>query len=118
MVAFEYPDTAVIRWVDGDTVDLRVSSVHDFGFRFRYGFTFDDRFRLFGVDTPERGRPGWAEATAECERLAPAGSLVFLRTYKDSRDKYGRWLAEIFLPDGSSLNAALVAGGFAVPYLT
>jgi hypothetical protein len=55
LAAFEYPDTAVLRWVDGDTVDLRVSSVHDFGFRFRYGFTFDDRFRLYGVNTPGLG---------------------------------------------------------------
>ena len=116
MVAFEYDDVAVLRWVDGDTVDLRVTLAHDFGFRFRYGFSFDDRFRLYGVNTPERGEPGWAEATAECSRLAPAGSLVFLRTFKDSRDKYGRWLAEIFV-DGVSLNQALVAGGFAVPYL-
>lgn len=116
MVAFVYEDVAILRWVDGDTVDLRVSLVHDFGFRFRYGFTFDDRFRLFGVNTPERGRPGWAEATAECVRLAPAGSLVRVETHKDSRDKYGRWLADIYLADGSSLNRRLVDAGFAKNY--
>lgn len=115
MAAFEYPDVLVRRWVDGDTVDLRVTLTHDFGFRFRYAFSYDDRFRLAGVDTPERGRPGWAEATAECARLAPPGSLVFVRTFKDDRDKFGRWLAEIFV-DGLNLNRHLVASGFAKNY--
>lgn len=116
MAAFEYPDVVVVRWVDGDTVDLRVSSVHDFGFRFRYGFTFEDRFRLRGINTPERGQPGWAEATAECNRLAPPGSLVFLRTFKDTREKYGRWLADLTV-DGVDLNRHLLDAGLAWPYL-
>jgi micrococcal nuclease len=113
---FQYEDVTVLRWVDGDTVDLRVSSVHDFGFRFRYGFTFEDRFRLFGVNTPERGQPGWAEATAACVAFAPVGSTVYVETHKDSRDKYGRWLADIYV-NGSSLNLHLIAEGLAALYL-
>lgn len=116
MAEFTYDDVMVLRWVDGDTADLRISSVHDFGFRFRYGFTFEDRFRLFGINTPERNRPGWAEATAECVRLAPAGSLVRAETHKDGRDKYGRWLAVLYLPDGTNLNQHLLAAGLAVAY--
>lgn len=117
MAAFSYEDVTVIRWVDGDTVDLRIAAVRDFGFRFRYALSFEDRFRLYGINTPERGQPGWAEATAECNALAPAGSGVLVRTHMDDRDKYGRWLAEVFTPDGLSVNWRLIAQGLAEPYL-
>lgn len=114
---FFYPDVTVLRWVDGDTVDLRIRVVRDFGFHFKLEQTFEDRFRLYGIDTPERGQAGWAEATAEAKRLAPAGSAVTIHTYKDERDKYGRWLAEVTPVDAeATINRLLVDGGFAKPY--
>ncbi len=96
----------IIRWVDGDTVWLDV----DLDFR----ITGHLEFRLFGLDTPERGQPNWAEAGAYAKLLAPAGSWVTIRTFKDP-DKYGRWLAELFT-SRVSVNMALVDAGLAVPY--
>ena len=40
--------------VDGDTFDADV----DLGFRIRVAM----RFRLYGIDTPERGDPLWSRA--------------------------------------------------------
>lgn len=98
----------VVRWVDGDSVWLDV----DLGFRAR----LVTDFRLYGVDTPERGQPGWGEATAFVNAGAPAGSPVEIQSYKDP-DKYGRWLAEVFVPDAHlSLNAQLLDAGLAVEY--
>lgn len=77
----------VIRWVDGDTVWLEV----DLGFRMK---TLND-FRLYGVDTPERGEVGYAEATGLVKSIAPAGTEVRIVTFKDP-DKYGRWLADVY----------------------
>lgn len=105
--AYTYTAT-VVRHVDGDTVDLSV----DVGFR----ITVTDRFRLYGVDTPERGQPGHHEATAHNERVAPVGSVVTVHTLK-AGDKYGRWLAVLFLPDGSTLNRRIVDEGLGVRYL-
>jgi micrococcal nuclease len=112
-VSYTY-SAEVVRWVDGDTVYLRV----DLGFR----MTAETDFRLYGVDTPERGRPGAAEASARVRELAPIGSTVRVQTYKDP-DKYGRWLAEILPPgweaDGiyaQPIGATLIAEGLAVPY--
>lgn len=107
MNSVEYRYKAAIdRWVDGDTVDLYV----DLGFHI-YAKT---RFRLYGIDTPERGQALWAEAGDHAELMAPVGTDVTIEVYKDA-DKYGRWLANI-LVDGESVNRSLVAAGLAVPY--
>lgn len=92
--------------VDGDTVDLNA----DLGFR----VWRKDRFRLYGIDTPERGQVGWAEATANLRLLLPLGDLVTINTYMDKTDKYGRWLAEVINAAGEDVCKAQVDGGFAV----
>lgn len=103
--SYQY-DAKVVRWVDGDTVDLRV----DLGF---YVWN-ESRFRLYGIDTPERGQPGYSEATEYCIAKAPVGSSVIAKTYK-SPDKYGRFLADIYIDDWC-LNVGLVAAGLAETY--
>lgn len=103
--AYEYRAT-VVRWIDGDTVDLNV----DLGFH----LTMAGRFRLDGIDTPERGRQGHLEAKARAEALAPVGSDVLVITEKG--DKYGRWLAVLCPPVGPPVNVTLVYEGLAKPY--
>lgn len=102
----------VIRIVDGDTVWLEV----DLGFRMK---TIND-FRLYGVDTPERGQPGWSEAKEFVNKMAPPGTEVTIDTYKDP-DKYGRWLVEITLQSDNrifrqSINLQLMNAGLAKSY--
>lgn len=96
----------VVRWVDGDTVDLRI----DLGFY----MTAECRFRLHGIDTPERGQRNHDEATAHCQSLAPPGTTVTAQTYKVA-DKYGRWLAVLHVGD-VSINQSLIEHQLAVPY--
>lgn len=96
----------VERWIDGDTVELVV----DLGFR----MTYRDHFRLFGIDTPERGRPGSAEAKARANELAPPGTIVSASTSKS--DKYGRWLTIVNLQTGVEVNTTLVTEGHARLY--
>lgn len=95
----------VIRWVDGDTVDLRV----DCGFY----LWWEGRFRLYGINTPERGHPNYTEATAYAAGMAPIGSPLVVRTYH--ADKYGRFLADLYVGE-TNVNAALINVGLAVPY--
>ena len=99
------------RAIDGDTVELTV----DLGFR----LTYRDRFRLLGVNTPERGQPGFDEATRFVN--------VFLSLNKDDLrivttkpGKYGRWLCVVYyLWEGEwkCLNTALLDKELGVPYL-
>lgn len=109
---------AVIYVVDGDTVDLSVS----LGFE----MTYKARFRLVGINTPESYGPNACpEGRAAKQYLIdtlPTGTPVIVKTTKDRKEKYGRFLAEVFLLDAtgqplpSSVNQMLVDAGHAQPY--
>ena len=99
-------NATVVRWVDGDTVELIVD--------LPFYLTYRNHFRLLGVDTPERGRAGYAEATAYCNAWAPPGTRVTATTEKD--DKYGRWLVHLADDDSKSINDLLLASGHAYSY--
>jgi micrococcal nuclease len=92
----------VVRVVDGDTVVLRSTGTS----------------RLIGVDSPEvfAGRECFGrEASAFAKRLLRPGLRVVVERDVEERDRYGRALVYLRLPDGRSFNELLVAEGFAVP---
>jgi micrococcal nuclease len=99
----------VSRVVDGDTVYVRAGSR-----------SFD--VRLLGIDTPETVDPHrpvgcyGPEASAYTKHLL-TGAIVRLVYDRERRDRYGRWLAYIYLeregrPD-LFVNARLVSAGYA-----
>ena len=79
----------LVRCVDGDTADLDV----DLGFY----LTAKIRCRLTGVNTPERGRENFKEATDMLEDLIKQQSdeegYFYITTGKTG--KFGRWLVVI-----------------------
>lgn len=97
----------VVQVVDGDTVDVRL---------LRSGKR--ERVRLIGIDTPERGACFSSQATAATRRFA-LGKRVTLKgdPSQDTRDRYGRLLAYVWLPGGRDLGYQLIAGGFAKVYI-
>lgn len=95
-MSWDYEGT-VVRWVDGDTVDLTVAKEIDIGFHIHQRAEYTGRFRLVTVDTPERGQPGYHEAREFCESWLPPGAAVDVTTYKT--DSFGRWLADLRFPD-------------------
>jgi micrococcal nuclease len=111
--AYDYR-ASLRRVVDGDTFDLDI----DLGFEVRAV----TRVRLLGVNTPEvvgAMRLQGQAATAFVQRWfdARAGQML-LRSYKAKlKEKYGRWLVEVWAPDGQgiSLNEELLQHGLAAP---
>jgi endonuclease YncB( thermonuclease family) len=69
-----------------------------------------ERVRLHGVDCPELGQAFGQRARQRTAELV-MGRDVRVRVL--DRDRYGRLVAEIILPDGESLNRKLVAEGLA-----
>jgi micrococcal nuclease len=94
-----------VRVIDGDTIEL------DGG----------ERVRLIGVDTPETVDPRrpvqyfGKEASAFTRRMAQ-GKQVRLEFGDESRDRYGRTLAYVYLADGTFLNAEIIRQGYGHAY--
>lgn len=86
-----------------------VSSVHD-GDTVTVGRT---RIRLNGIDAPELDQPGGKASRDYLAGLVLGRSVEIIP--KDM-DTYGRTVAVILLPDGRSVNSAMVAAGQAWVY--
>lgn len=93
----------VARVIDADTVEL----------------SHGERVRLLGIDAPELGYSGQAdEPFAREGKLALEAFLrevdyhVLLMPGQDSRDRYGRLLAYLFLPDQTNIQRLLLQEGW------
>jgi endonuclease YncB( thermonuclease family) len=97
---------AVTEVVDGDTLRVRLASGKS------------ERVRLIGIDAAERGTCFAAQAAQRVRQLALSQPVVLRgdRT-QDTRDRYGRLLAYVWIPGGRDLGYQLVAGGFAKVYV-
>ncbi len=102
----------VTKVVDGDTLHIAADLGCDVTVRMTV--------RLAGVHAPETSTPEGRTARAFVEEwVAQNGPVLRLRTVKDRREKYGRYLADLLpLVEGGSLCQALLDTGHAVPYLT
>ena len=100
----------VVEVIDGDTIKADIAGKVE-------------SVRLIGIDTPEIGG-SYAkeecfgkEASLKAKELLE-GKKVFLVSDASvsDRDKYGRLLRYVFLPDGEFINAELINGGYAFNY--
>ena len=114
-----YEYKAIVKKIyDADTVTVDI----DLGFG---TWLKNQQIRLYGINAPEvRGESKVAGFAARdiLIKWIPIGSEIIIRTRKDDKEKYGRWLGEIFVPDIAtkelaSINEQLVGGGYAVRYM-
>ncbi|MGC9000782.1 thermonuclease family protein [Caldisericum sp.] len=109
-------DCIVERVIDGDTL-----------------ICSGEKVRLIGIDTPESSINPHIEkqrslgdiqtilyygnlAKKFVEKLVPPGTRVKLEFDIQQRDKYGRLLAYVWLPDGRMLNEVILKEGYAMLY--
>lgn len=97
----------VLKVVDGDTLDIMV----DLGFNIHV----KKRLRMAHLNAPERGTQAGTDATAFLVDRLPVGSAIVVRTVKNGVDKWGRYLAEVYI-DNTSVNDELLSKSLAVPY--
>lgn len=109
---------ALVKNHDGDSLWLEV----DTGFR----AAITESFRLYKIDAPEKQGETYEAGVISRDYLNNRVSTaikenkgVFIKSYKPygayTRDKYGRWLCEIFI-DGKNINQEMIELGLAVPY--
>ena len=111
---YSYRVKKVTKIVDGDTIDVLL----DMGFDILY----QQRVRLFGIDTPEsrtRDKEEKKYGLLSKYFLKDAlsnGKKITIKTYKgDETGKFGRILGDVFL-DGKSVNSLMCQKGHAVEY--
>ena len=103
-----YYNANVRRVIDGDTLILNV----DVGF---YITMQCIKFRFMNYNAPEtRGREKahGKKAKKKLQEILPPGKKVKVRVYK--ADAFGRYLCDIILPDGKTLQQLLVQLGYGV----
>ena len=84
----------VIHVIDGDTIIAQVAGI-------------EERIRFIGIDTPERGEPGFDEATQfTIDAIANNGGYVYLQSDPNGpdRDRFGRLRKYIWLTPAENTN--------------
>lgn len=98
--------------VDAPEAEFRVAQVVDGDTIVVDGPDGQERVRMLGIDTPERGECLADDATRRLEELLPEGASVHLEYDQERTDRYGRTLAGVFR-DGQFVNAVMVSEGLA-----
>ncbi|QRO86512.1 thermonuclease family protein [Kytococcus sedentarius] len=94
----------VVKIVDGDTIDVRLSSGVE-------------RIRIIGLDTPERGECGFSEASAAMADLVAGRSVQLVRDpTQDNRDRYGRLVRHVHRGNTSAA-VEMIRRGHSAEYL-
>lgn len=111
---FEYV-AKVVRVLDGDTVEVDIQKDVGFGIHME----IRKQVRMLGINAPESSgataKEGLASKALLSTLLVP-GTAILMKTAKpDPKDKYGRFLATLWL-DGLNLNEHMVVAGAAVAY--
>lgn len=86
----------VTRVIDGDTIELENNQ----------------KVRLLGVDTPERGQCGYQEAKKNMQDLVLAKRIILVADGKQSTDRYGRLLRYVDL-GGKDIGLEQIQDGLA-----
>jgi endonuclease YncB( thermonuclease family) len=102
---------SVTRFVDGDTIDVDMN-----------GKT--ETVRFIGVDTPETHKPNapiqcyGPEAAAYTKQVIGSNKVRLQADSLDTnRDRYGRLLRYVYLPDGTLVEAKTISEGYGFAYL-
>ena len=87
---------SVVSIPDGDTIEV----LHN---------QHPERIRLSGIDCPEKGQ-AYGKRSKQAASALAFGKSVIVEMH--GHDKYRRTIGEVFLPDGTNVNHALVKDGW------
>ncbi len=105
---YEYRAT-IVKHVDADTSRVSIDLGLD--------VTVRATIRWADINAPEISTEAGEESLLVLRTMLPEGSRCIIRTIKDRREKYGRYLGTFILEDGTNMNEWLVKNGFATSYV-
>lgn len=105
---FQY-HARIVSVYDGDTVRADI----DLGFGI---WALNQPLRVHGIDTPELSVEDGKRAREFARGLLPDQTRVTMTTFKDKKEKFGRYLGQITLPDGSDFASRMIEAGHAKTY--
>jgi len=101
---------SVSKFVDGDTIEVNMNG-------------HNETIRFIGIDTPETHKPNTPvqcygpEAAAFTKSFIGSNNVRLQADPMDTnRDRYGRLLRYVYLPDGTLVDAKLISEGYAFAY--
>ena len=98
---------------DGDTITALV----DLGFHIQ----MEIKVRFYGINAPEITGVSRLAGLKTKQRVIDliSNKDITLKTYKDKQEKFGRWLADIYINenDVKSVNQMLIEEKLAVPFM-
>jgi len=110
---YTYKVRRIVKVVDGDTLDLEV----DLGFHtyhiIRVRLTRVNTPEIFGVSKDSDEYKAGLKAKVFVENWLKAAKELYIKTYRDTKGKYGRYLVEVYNDKGECLNDILVEKGLA-----
>ncbi len=102
--------SAVLKVIDGDTLDVSVNGAKT-------------KVRIIGINTPETVDPRksvecFGKEASDKAKSILNGKSVILRNdpTQSDKDKYGRVLRYVILPDGTDFGLLMIKGGYAYEY--
>ena len=102
--------SAILKVIDGDTLDVDVNGVKT-------------KIRVIGINTPETVDPRkkvecFGKEASDKAKVLLSGKAVVLKSdpTQSDKDKYGRLLRYVTLPDGSDYGLAMIYEGYAYEY--
>lgn len=102
-------DAIVVSVTDGDTIVLCVDLGCD--------LSITMKCRLDGINCPEKNVKAGQDAKTFLTTLLATTPNVIVKTVKDKKEKFGRYLAILYLPNNpTSVNQQIVDAGHAVEY--
>ena len=104
---YEYK-AKIERVVDADTIDVSIDLGFDVWTR--------QRVRVAGLNAAEKNTQEGKNAIEYAKQVLKHNMEVILRSHQDKREKFGRYLAEIWITKDESYNEKLLKLGYAVPY--
>ena len=90
----------VVRVIDGDTFELLVNKT-----------TY--KVRLNAIDAPEKGQDFYQKSKQALVNLC-FSKTVTVELLK--KDRYGRWIGEVYSADGQYINGRMISDGYAWHY--